>query len=52
MSVGLIGFIVALILLMILVYKKLNLVIVSLICCVVVALTSRMPILEWSYVKI
>lgn len=46
MSVGLIGFIAALILLMILVYKKLNLVIVSLICCIVVALTSRMPILE------
>lgn len=46
MSVGLIGILIALAILMLLVYKRINIILVSVLCCIVVALTSQLPVLE------
>lgn len=46
MSMGLAGIIVALVLLMLLVYKRVNLIIVSVICCIVIAVTNQLSVLD------
>lgn len=46
MNIGLIGILIALAALMILVYKRINIILVSVFCCIIVALTSQLPILD------
>lgn len=46
MNLELIGILVALAVLMILVYKRINIIVVSTLCCVIVAITSQLPILD------
>ncbi|MRM89720.1 GntP family permease [Faecalicatena contorta] len=46
MNIGLIGILIALAVLMFLVYKRINIILVSIFCCIIVALTSQLPVLE------
>lgn len=46
MNIGLIGILVALVVLMLLVYKRINIIIVSVLCCIIVAISSQLPVLD------